>query len=129
MNRASVAWCMRSDLEKEKVSRTKRPKRCRKVQLNRWLNHAGISFPDVGKAMRLFVRVRNGLPQLLAGSSPSTANDKSDHLPGAPTQGQPNPAFVFAAQNETPQFIQLQNIAFLEKSQSAGQRRQLRGFF
>ena len=45
----------------------------------------GIRLPDVSKTVGDFVRVGNGVPQLLAGSLASTANDKSHDLPGAPT--------------------------------------------
>ena len=66
------------------------------------LNNTGISFPDVGEAMRLFVSLWNRLPQLLAGASAATADDKSDNLACAPAERQPNPAFVLAAQHEAP---------------------------
>ena len=68
-------------------------------------NDAGISFPDVGEAVCLFVRVRNSLPELHAGSSPATADNKSHNLAGAPAERQPNPTLVLAAQHETPELI------------------------
>ena len=92
-------------------------------------DNAGISLPNVGKAVRLFISFWNRLPQFFAGFSAATADDKSYHLARAPTECQPNSAFIFTAQHKTPEFIQFQDITSLKRGQGAFQGRQLSDFF
>ncbi len=81
-------------------------------------NDIRIRLPDVSKTMRLFVGVGNGFPHEKTGLLAPIANGKRHHLPGAPTQGQPNPAFVLASFHEAPNLVQLQFITLLKLFQS-----------
>ena len=92
-------------------------------------NDFGIRFPNIGKAVRFFVSVGNGLPQRKTGLLATISNGKRHHLASAPTQRQPNPAFVFASFDETPNLVQFQFIAFLKLGQSRLQRRQTHELF
>ena len=78
----------------------------------------GIRLPNIGKAVRFFVGVGNCLPQKTTGLLATISDGKGHHLPSPPTQGQPNPAFVFAPFDETPYLVQFQFIAFLKCLQS-----------
>lgn len=59
-----------------------------------------ISLPDIGKTQRNFVGQRNTIPQHAAGAHAPTADGIGHNLPGAAAQGQPQPLFVFALQDE-----------------------------
>ena len=85
-------------------------------------NHFRIRFPNIGKTVRCFVGSGNGFPQRKTRFAAPIANGKSHDLPGAPTERQPNPAFVFAAFDKTPNLVQFQFIPFLKLFQSCLER-------
>lgn len=73
-----------------------------------------IGFPDVSKAAPDFVSLGNPAPENAAGFHAPAPDGKSYNLPGAPTQSQPQPAFVFPFEHECPCFIEFQLIAFFK---------------
>ena len=77
-------------------------------------NDFGIRFPNISKTMRCFVGSGNGFPQRKTRFAASVTDGKGHHLPGASTERQPNPAFVFTALDKTPNLVQFQFLSFLK---------------
>lgn len=76
-------------------------------------NDLRIRLPDVGEAVRRFVRSGNRLPQLATCGFAATAHHKSYDLARAAAERDPDPALVFATPHKAPDLIQLQHIAWL----------------
>ena len=70
-----------------------------------------IGVPEVTETATPLIGGGNPLPQLPTGLLTAVPNHKGDNLPGAPTQGRPQPALVLPRAHKTPPFIHLQVIA------------------
>jgi hypothetical protein len=133
-------------LEKERVLRTKRPRRWRNVQNQRsaWLvwpsalpqrrssalgKGCFAGEPEVAATGATTIVGRDAHPQGAGALRRAISHEESDDLAGLPTQGNPHPALVGFGADKAPEFVQLQHVAFFGGQQRLAQWRQLGGFF
>ena len=89
----------------------------------------GIGFPKIAIGVTPFVFIWNSLPQQFTSDFTAVTDHKSHDLPGAPTHGGPQPAFVCLFEHERPDFIQFEDIFGLGRGQSGFKSRVTLVFF
>ncbi len=86
--------------------------------------NVGIRRPEIGEQQANLVGIRDTLPQQVTGGFASAANGVGNNLAGAAALSQPNPPLVLAPRHERPEFVHLQHVIGLGRSE--GRRQQVR---